>query len=352
MNISQSCAPITYSSVRKSVTPHLDSSQWRNDAGSTPYQPPRSPDVNPLDFCLCGHLKTFVYATSVDDVVTLRYRIVAGFETTRNFPGIHQRIRVSVQWRKSRATAASKLYLRPKRRGSPQPTVFQHMVLYALELASFLHWLLHRCEDTPSLTELHVIGAHDCGVFLYWCRVTQGVSHKDKIDFKRVYTEVTFAIVSEFTRNALEDPGSITDLQRLVGDGNASYSRVYRCFIKSLPRRPPFPSIPPLNITLPPLPHHTSSYTTPSPPHEQGEPGSIPGRVTRFSQVGMAPDDTVVWRIFSGTSLFPRPCIPVLLQSNLFSPSSALKTSLARRTPRHVTLTYNTTTYRRLLLEH
>ncbi|KAJ8886124.1 hypothetical protein PR048_012333 [Dryococelus australis] len=29
-------------------------------------------------------------------------------------------------------------------------------VLYALEPASFLHWLLQRCEDIPSLTELHV----------------------------------------------------------------------------------------------------------------------------------------------------------------------------------------------------
>ncbi|KAJ8878039.1 hypothetical protein PR048_022502 [Dryococelus australis] len=36
-------------------------------------------------------------------------------------------------------------------------------LLYALEPASFLHWLLHRCEDTPSLTELLVIGAHNLG---------------------------------------------------------------------------------------------------------------------------------------------------------------------------------------------
>ncbi|KAJ8891531.1 hypothetical protein PR048_004059 [Dryococelus australis] len=38
-----------------------------------------------------------------------------------------------------------------------------------------LHWLLQRCEDTPSLTELHVIEAHNCEVFLYWCRVTQAM---------------------------------------------------------------------------------------------------------------------------------------------------------------------------------
>ncbi|KAJ8890466.1 hypothetical protein PR048_009975 [Dryococelus australis] len=42
---------------------------------------------------------TRVYATLVDDVCTLRNRIVAGCETMRNFPRIHQCIRVSIQQR-------------------------------------------------------------------------------------------------------------------------------------------------------------------------------------------------------------------------------------------------------------
>ncbi|KAJ8888667.1 hypothetical protein PR048_008159 [Dryococelus australis] len=46
-----------------------------------------------------GHLKALVYATPMDDVGTLRKRIVAGFQTIRNFPGIHQRILVSMQRR-------------------------------------------------------------------------------------------------------------------------------------------------------------------------------------------------------------------------------------------------------------
>ncbi|KAJ8870027.1 hypothetical protein PR048_029038 [Dryococelus australis] len=54
-------------------------------------------------------------------------------------------------------------------------------VLYVLKPASFLHWLLLRCEDIPSLTELHVTGAHNCEVFLYWCRVTQDVAHKEAV---------------------------------------------------------------------------------------------------------------------------------------------------------------------------
>ncbi|KAJ8865734.1 hypothetical protein PR048_033255 [Dryococelus australis] len=40
-------------------------------------------------------------------------------------------------------------------------------VLYALELESFLHWLLHRGEAKPILTELHVIGAHNCELSLF-----------------------------------------------------------------------------------------------------------------------------------------------------------------------------------------
>ncbi|KAJ8873617.1 hypothetical protein PR048_024435 [Dryococelus australis] len=49
-------------------------------------------------------------------------------------------------------------------------------LLYILEPASVLHWLLHRCEDSPFLTELHVIGLHNREVFIYWRRVSQGVS--------------------------------------------------------------------------------------------------------------------------------------------------------------------------------
>ncbi|KAJ8867385.1 hypothetical protein PR048_031186 [Dryococelus australis] len=59
-------------------------------------------------------------------------------------------------------------------------------VLYVLQLASFLHWLLHRYEVTPFLAELHVIGAHDCEVLIYWGRVTHGVSEKVWSSVKRI----------------------------------------------------------------------------------------------------------------------------------------------------------------------
>ncbi|KAJ8870003.1 hypothetical protein PR048_029014 [Dryococelus australis] len=49
-----------------------------------------------------------------------------------------------------------------------------------------------------------------------------------------------------------------------------------------------------------------------------------------FSQVGIVPDDAAERRVFSGTSHFPRPCIPALLHSHFISPSSVLKTLMAR----------------------
>jgi hypothetical protein len=45
------------------------------------------------------HLKAFVYSSPVDDVETLRNRIVAGFQTIRNMSGIWDRRRVAMRRR-------------------------------------------------------------------------------------------------------------------------------------------------------------------------------------------------------------------------------------------------------------
>ncbi|KAJ8873746.1 hypothetical protein PR048_024580 [Dryococelus australis] len=63
-------------------------------------------------------------------------------------------------------------------------------------------------------------------------------------------------------------------------------------------------------------------------PH-QGQPGSIPGRLTTgFSPVRIVPDDTACRRVFSGISRFSHLFIPALLHNHLASPPSALKTSI------------------------
>ncbi|KAJ8871885.1 hypothetical protein PR048_028225 [Dryococelus australis] len=63
---------------------------------------------------------------------------------------------------------------------------------------------------------------------------------------------------------------------------------------------------------------------------QQGEPGSIPGRVTGFSQVGIMPDDAVGLRVFSGISRFSHPLHSGAAPFSLQSPSSDLKTLLLR----------------------
>ncbi|KAJ8878307.1 hypothetical protein PR048_018884 [Dryococelus australis] len=54
-------------------------------------------------------------------------------------------------------------------------------------------------------------------------------------------------------------------------------------------------------------------------PH-QGKPGSVPSRVTTFSHVRIVPDDAAGQRVFSGFSLSPSPCIPVLLRIHMNHP--------------------------------
>ncbi|KAJ8869254.1 hypothetical protein PR048_030826 [Dryococelus australis] len=60
----------------------------------------------------------------------------------------------------------------------------------------------------------------------------------------------------------------------------------------------------------------------------QGGPSSNPGGVApEISHVGIVLDDAAGRRVFSGTFLFPRPCIPALLLTHLASLSSALRSA-------------------------
>ena len=62
--------------------------------------PPRSPDLNPLDFCVWGYAKGLVYNTA--DSATpeeLQYLIVHAFQQMKNDPGLLERIRGSFRRR-------------------------------------------------------------------------------------------------------------------------------------------------------------------------------------------------------------------------------------------------------------
>ncbi|KYN29267.1 hypothetical protein ALC57_01390, partial [Trachymyrmex cornetzi] len=67
-------------------------------AGTQPW-PLRSPDLNPLDYFLWGHLKSLVYTTPIENENDLRNRIVASCEAIRNTPGIFERVRQSLRRR-------------------------------------------------------------------------------------------------------------------------------------------------------------------------------------------------------------------------------------------------------------
>ncbi|KYQ49167.1 hypothetical protein ALC60_11781, partial [Trachymyrmex zeteki] len=55
--------------------------------------PPRSPNLNPLDYYLWGHLKSMVYVTSVDTIDELTQRIENCCQQIRNKSKIFERVR-------------------------------------------------------------------------------------------------------------------------------------------------------------------------------------------------------------------------------------------------------------------
>lgn len=88
-------APAHYS---RNVRHHISNTygeKWIGRGGPVPW-PPRSPDLNPLDFFLWGHLKNIVYSTPVDSVEDLRQRIENGIESIRQMPGVFGRVRQSM----------------------------------------------------------------------------------------------------------------------------------------------------------------------------------------------------------------------------------------------------------------
>ena len=54
--------------------------RWIGRDGPTPW-PPRSPDITPLDFFLCGYVKDKVFSTPVPDITNLKARTTDAFAT-------------------------------------------------------------------------------------------------------------------------------------------------------------------------------------------------------------------------------------------------------------------------------
>lgn len=68
--------------------------RWIGQHGPVAW-PPRSPDLNPLDFYLWGHVKSVVYATPVDTEDELLARVQAACQQVHDTPRVFERVRQS-----------------------------------------------------------------------------------------------------------------------------------------------------------------------------------------------------------------------------------------------------------------
>lgn len=91
-------APAHFSILVRNYLNEVYPNRWIGRGGPQPW-PPRSPDLNSLDFFLWGHLKSIVYSTPINTIDDLRNRIIGGFETIRNTPGMLERVRQSMRRR-------------------------------------------------------------------------------------------------------------------------------------------------------------------------------------------------------------------------------------------------------------
>lgn len=81
------------------VRDHLNQThpdRWIGRGGPISW-PPRSPDLNPLDYFLWGYLKSLVYSVSVENVQQLEQRVIDCCEEIRNKEGVFARVRTSMR---------------------------------------------------------------------------------------------------------------------------------------------------------------------------------------------------------------------------------------------------------------
>ena len=91
-------APPHFSVVARQFLDENYHNRWIGRAGPHPW-PPRSPEMNPLDYFLWGHIKALVYKTPIQSEEDLRNRIINSCDIIKNTPGIFRRVRNSMMRR-------------------------------------------------------------------------------------------------------------------------------------------------------------------------------------------------------------------------------------------------------------
>jgi hypothetical protein len=86
-------APAHLSRAVRDVLSNTYHDRWIGTGGLNAW-PPRSPDLNHLDFYLWGHLNTLVSAAPVDNEGALQIRTVDACQNISNYPGIFDRMRL------------------------------------------------------------------------------------------------------------------------------------------------------------------------------------------------------------------------------------------------------------------
>jgi hypothetical protein len=69
---------------------------WTGTGGAIEWPPRSTPDLNPLELYLCGHLNALVYTAPVDNGEILHHHTVDGCQTIHNCPGVFARMRRSM----------------------------------------------------------------------------------------------------------------------------------------------------------------------------------------------------------------------------------------------------------------
>jgi hypothetical protein len=89
------CDPAHFNSSVRGVLSNTYHDRWIGRGGHTAW-PPRSPHLNPLDFCLLYHPAALVHVAPIDNEAALHHWIVDAFQTISIYPGIFELIRRSM----------------------------------------------------------------------------------------------------------------------------------------------------------------------------------------------------------------------------------------------------------------
>lgn len=84
-------APPHFSIMARDHLNNTYRNRWIGRGGPVSW-PPRSPDLNPLDFYLWGHVKQLVYSRPIPNIDVLKQRIEEAFQTIKDNPRILPRV--------------------------------------------------------------------------------------------------------------------------------------------------------------------------------------------------------------------------------------------------------------------